>query len=431
VGLTLAVTATSFAAIEIRLKNGSRWKGDLNDRVEVQYKHAGVEMQIDGDLKKVEDLYIVVHGEFAGKVQDRTIFRSDITSMRSAQGGQDTSTSTAVTAKSTSEKAQPSASGGSVEGQGAGPHVGGAMGVFVLPLDGMVGEGFRHQEIDAVGEEADKYGPGQIIVLIINSNGGLVLESEMVTESIWKLKDRHRVVAWVNKAISAGCSTAMVCDEIYFMTEGTAGSVTTIRGMQHVPEEQAQPGIDYLVELARRAGYSEHIARAMKLTKYMCSYDKDPVTGDVTFYGDTSGEFVLSDGEQNLCFNSSNALHCGFSKGTVDTEQEMADSLDLAEWNEISQYGREIAADWQSTVEDAKEDIQRQIARLEYYKTGGGDPKEVLGARIQILKKLIAYWNKAPNVCYLMGLPEKSFFERQIAELRKQLADIRRAERRR
>jgi aspartyl-tRNA synthetase len=38
-----------------------------------------------------------------------------------------------------------------------------------------------------------------------------------------------------------------------------------------------------LVKIAREAGYSEHIARSMKLKKYMCSYDKDEETGEIDF----------------------------------------------------------------------------------------------------------------------------------------------------
>ena len=50
--------------------------------------------------------------------------------------------------------------------------------MFVLPLEGGVGQEFRHDEIVELTKYIDKnYGPGQTIVLYINSNGGLVLEN--------------------------------------------------------------------------------------------------------------------------------------------------------------------------------------------------------------------------------------------------------------
>ena len=411
----LAIVATALAgpSIEIRLKNGSAWRGELNDFVQVKFVEQNVEIQLTGRLVDATKYYIKIDGELGTK----TIFNGDIRSMRTVEAND-----AAEVMPGKKRGADNAAVEETVDDD--------APGVFVLPLRGGVGEEFRHEEIEMIGEEADKFGPGQIIVLIINSNGGLVSESELITETIWDLKKRHRVVAWVEKAISAGCSTAMVCDEIYMMTEGTAGSVTSIYGnLQHVPEKEAQPSIDYLVRIAKEAGRSEHIARAMKLKKYLCSYDKDPQTGEVTFYGDLSGEFVLSDAESNLCFNSTNALHCGFSDGTADTEEDLAKLLDLPRWHEKSDYGRRIAKKWRGTVEKAKEEIPRLLARRGYWKSSGS-AEERIGALIQIDLALIRWIDRAPNVAR-GKLPPKEFLEREVKELRKQLADLKRAQRRR
>ena len=409
----LAIVATALAApsIEIRLKNGSAWRGELNDFVQVKFVEQNVEIQLTGRLVDATKYYIKIDGELGMK----TIFNGDIRSMRTVEAND-----AAEVTPGKKRGADSAAVKETVDDD--------APGVFVLPLRGGVGEEFRHEEIEMIGEEADKYGPGQIIVLIINSNGGLVSESELITEAIWDLKKRHRVVAWVEKAISAGCSTAMACDEIYMMTEGTAGSVTTITGnLKHVPEKEVQPGIDYLVRIAKEAGRSEHIARSMKLKRFLCSYDKDPQTGEVTFYGDLSGEFVLSDAESNLCFNSSNALHCGFSDGTADTEEDLAKLLDLPRWYEKSDYGRNIAKQWRQTAEKANEEIPRMIARRSYWKTSGS-VEERIGALIQIDLALIRWIERAPN---LVGGLSKEALEREVKELRKQLADIKRAQRRR
>ena len=411
----LAIVATALAApsIEIRLKNGSAWRGELNDFVQVKFVEQNVEIQLTGRLVDATKYYIKIDGELGMK----TIFNGDIRSMRTVEAND------AVEVTPGQKRGPDSAAVKETVDDDA-------PGVFVLPLKGQVGLEFRHDEIKMIGEEADKYGPGQIIVLIINSNGGLVSESELITETIWDLKKRHRVVAWIEKAVSAGCSTAMACDEIYMTTEGTAGSVTTITGnQQHVPEDEVQEMIAFFVRIAEEAGRSEHIARAMKLRKFLCSYDKDAQTGEVAFYGDLSGEFVLSDAESNLCFNSSNALHCGFSDGTADTQEDLAKLLDLPRWHEKSDYGRRIAKKWRDTAEKANEEIPRLIARRSYWKTSGS-AEERIGALIQINLELIRWIDRAPNVAR-GKLPPKEFLEREVKELRKQLADMKRAQRRR
>lgn len=417
--LALSAGALAGSSVEIRLKDGSKWRGQVSDVVQVTFLEQDVEVRLTGRLMKVADLYIVLEANIAGSVRQKTIFRGDIVSMATLDAESEEAEAV-KDAPNRSEKTDKPA----VSDDAPRSADGRLLGVFFVPLKGMVGMEFRHEEIEAIGKEADKYGRGQIIVLLIDSNGGLVSESEAITDTIWELKKRHRVVAWVKKAISAGCSTAMACDEIYFVTEGTAGSVTTLAGNSSVPEEQAQLGVDFLAEVARRSGYSEHIARCMKFTKYMCSYDKDPETGEVTFYGDTSGEFVLSDGQHNLTFNSSNALHCGFSKGTADTEEELAKLLDLPKWHEISTYGREIAEDWQDLAKQCQEEIpelmrERQLA-------GALAPRARINKLIQIDKKLIRWIVRCPLPCMLMGLPEKEVLEREIEELRRQLARMNR-----
>ncbi|MCH8823189.1 MAG: hypothetical protein IH984_06730 [Planctomycetes bacterium] len=423
--IVMCVLAVSFASIaiagtsvEIRLKNGSAWRGELNDNVVVQFVDQNLQIEFKGQLVKTAKMYIVVEGDIAGELKEKVIYKGDI---RSIQSLSDLVSANLPRNNKAKSQAVSSSSPDDQESRG----------IFFLPLKGPVGETLRHNEIEMIGKEADKYGPGQIIVFQIKSNGGFVFESEFITEAIWDLKKRHRVIAWIEKAISAGCSTAMACDEIYMMTEGIAGSVTTVMGKTAVSEKEAQPGIDFLVRVAKEAGHSEHIARSMKLRKYLCSYDVDPETGEVTIYGDLSGEFILSDEKSNLCFNSDNALHCGFSDGTADTKDELANLLDLPRWNEVNDYGRKIAKRWTNTVEKAIDRIPRLLARRGYWKTGSGDAEVRIGALIRIDLELLKWIDVAPLIAeYKFGLP-REIIERELKELRKTLADMKKAKRRR
>ncbi len=413
--LCLTTAVSALPQDEVRLATGETWRGELSDNVKVTFVEQGVEQTMTGAVKKIEDLYIIVHGPVAGKMADKLIFIADLRKMQTTEAmnaeqktgaaGRDRAGATSRTDVAQETAADPNAPG-----------------VFYMKLEGPVGDAIRLDEIKKLGEHADKYGPGQIIVLHVESNGGLVYETRKIGETIRDIKSRHRVIAWLEKAISAGAWIGMTCDEIYFMTEGIAGSVTTVRGQSDASNVEHT---EALAELAKENGYSEHIGRAMKENRFMCSYTKDPETGVVTFFGDLSGEVILSDANSNLNFNSDNAAECGFSKGTADTFEELAALLDLPKWNEKDDYGRKIMADWLDTYERASERIPLLMTRLEYWKTGSGDIVQVLGGQITIIKELIKWWDRAPNVTRMMIAP-KYQLERELEVLKRQLAELKR-----
>ena len=417
--LGLAPNAVA-GSVEVRLQDGSTWRGDVGDMVDVTYLDQGVEITMSGALVKAARLYLIIEGEIAGETREKTIFRADVVKMVAATSGP--KPDRVKPRRGDRNPARDADAPMSNDGQ--------KLGVFYLPLEGGVGETMRHHEILEIGKHADEWGPGQTIVLKIKSNGGYVVEALDIEKAIDEVKKRHRVVAWIEKAISAGCSTAMCCDEIYFMTEGTAGSVTTLAGGSSLGGEEAERHVEDFVRLAKKNHYSEHIARAMKLNKYMCSYDKDPVTGEVTFYGDLSGEFPLSAGDQNLTFNSRNAEHCGFSLGTADTEEELAKLLDMPRWHEHSTYGRKIAKDFQDLFNRAKEEVPLSIAKLERLQAGvDGSPElERLGRAITELKRLKRWIPKLGRTgCWSVGLPDTvEPIDEQIEQLQRRVKMLRR-----
>jgi hypothetical protein len=419
--LMMATVAFAGSTLQIKLKDGSTWRGNVNDSVELVFIEQGVQRTISGRVVKADEHYLKVETTIAGTLQEKVIFRTDVVHMKTLTGD------AAIPAKATESKAADRQSTVSVDSTKDVATEGQAQCVFVLPLRGGVGSTFRHEEIEMMGKEADKHGPGQIIVLLVDSDGGSAYESQLIAETIFNIRNRHRVVAWVHKAISAGCQTAMCCSEIYFMTEGTAGSVTTWNPGtgQSIKGEELQKSMEHLAEIAERAGHNggRWIAYAMKTNTAMVSYDKDPVTGKVTFYNDLSGEKILSDANSNLCFNATNALDCGFSDGTADTEEDLARLLNLPKWCEVSDYGRRIAKQWEQTVEKAQEEIPLLAARYNYKGTGSGDAVEVLGTRIGIIQDLIRWHDRCPNVAQQM-IPPKGQLERELSELRKQLADL-------
>ncbi len=402
-----AIVATALAApsIEIRLKNGSAWRGEINDFVQVKFVEQNIEIQMTGRLVDATKYYIKIDGELGTK----TIFNGDIRSMRTVTA--DDVSVAARTNKTTRVTTRPEGIATSDE----------ARGVFVLPMSGEVGLTFRHEQIEKMAKHADEFGPGQIIILLMDSHGGGV-EMERVHNSIMKVKERHRVIAWIKTAISAAAASAIACDEIYFMTNGTLGAMTGYSGTTALQDEELEVWLETAGQWMENGGRYVYIAHAMIHAPVLLSYDKDAGTGEVTWHNDLSGEHVLSDEETNLVFTSGMATDCGFADGIADTGEELAELLDLGEWREIDTYGRSIAKDWQDTVKKAEEEIPRLIARRNM---ATGTPEQRIGALIRIDEALIKWIERAPSVARRLIPVTKDFLEREIRDLRKQLADLR------
>jgi ClpP class serine protease len=416
--MVLVLPATA-AQVEIRLKDGSRWRGQVNDQVHVEFNMQGVTVSMEGKLTKVEDLYVQVDGTFAGAKSKKTIFKSDIVNMKTLGAGPGTSADgqAAVTSGATGEGELPAPA------DEATPIDKNAPGVFFLPLKGMVGEGFRSEEMNALAKHCDKYGPGQIIVIEIESGGGLAIEMERIHYAIKEIRKRHRMVAWIREAISAAAATAMNCDEIYFTSTGTLGAMTMFAGGVSAKGEELEKWMNQAARIAELGGRSKYIAWAMIDDEALLSYDKDPETGEVTWHNDLSGQVVLSDAKTNLVFNASSAMDCGFADGIADTKDELAALLNLpgGKWNEKDDYGRKISKDWLALVEKAKEEIPLQFARYDYKGAASG-AKAKIGVQIGIIKDLIRWWDRCPNVCLLSGVPPKPQLERELEELKRIMA---------
>lgn len=418
--LLLAVLTPLAAAqsVDIRLSDGSRWRGQVTDHVEVRYVQRGTEITIVGQLVDAGDLYIMVEHSSTGDQRRATIFNSDIRAMRTVEA--DGASETRTRSRDRETPAQRHGRGTSSDAKGPG--------VFVLPLSGMVGPRINHHLIERMAKKADEYGPGQIIILELTTGGGAVIEMEQIARVLQEVKQRHRMIAWVHEAISAGCATAMLCDEIYFSTMGTAGSMTMFAGSTSVSGQELENWLTRGGEWAEAGGRHRYIAHAMIHAPIELSYDKDSTTGEVTFYNNLRGEYILSRKGDNLTLNSTNAVHSGFADGVADTTDDLAKLLDLPEWREISDYGRRLHDEWNELVDRAEREVPRLLARYERGTAGG--TVENIRRRISIIQDILRWYDRAPTaMMYILGPDVDRYLERELEELRKQLADISRQQR--
>ena len=294
--------------------------------------------------------------------------------------------------------------------------------IFILPLEGTVGIQLRAKDMHAIKDMANAAGPGQIVIIKINSNGGLVLETPEIQAALMGIRDGgHRLVAWIEKAISGGAFTAMYAPEIYFMKTGSMGSITRIAGQGWV-EQGAQEWEDAVARTCEMGGRSGYVGRAMVHAEDLLSYDVDPDTGKVTFYDTLEGEHELSNAKENLTFNASNALACKFSSGTADTLDDLLTAMGVPEGQyEVSEAGNKVFEKWKRTCEQCEKEVPELFRQYQLGGTGTGDGMVVLGKRIDAIKKLLEWWKKAPEMMrYEIQVPPPEQLEQQLEQLKYQ-----------
>lgn len=116
---------------------------------------------------------------------------------------------------------------------------------FVIPLQGAIGK----EVIASKVKEAMQAGlkdPKTILVLEVDSPGGLISECEAILNILASEKDR-RSVAFVKNALSAAAILALTCDEIYMHEDSVIGDAQAItlktpQLQESTPQTKPQPG---------------------------------------------------------------------------------------------------------------------------------------------------------------------------------------------
>jgi len=357
-------------------------------------------------------------------LQDALVQGSSQGTGKSSQGASSKSSKSTKSSKSSRTKSGAAAGGEAAQADAERPKTQ----VFVLPLEGTVGVGLRNEEMEKLEKIADTFGPGQIFIIRINSNGGLVIEGDEINVTLSRIKQKHRLVAWIEKAISGGAFTGMHADELYFTPEGSLGSITMMAGSTEVTAAR-DPWKERVAEVAALGGRDPQIGRAMVYSEEELSYDKDEKTGKVTFYPSLKGKYVLSKKGENLTLNATNALHCGFSDGTAATEEELFKLLDLDNPDRfvVNDAGHKIYKDYQALIKRAQQEVPLLMRKMQIEGTGSGDPKVILQSRIKNAQDLIRWIERAPDVMqYELNVPPqaKEELQKQITEWRRELARL-------
>jgi hypothetical protein len=418
--LSLASVNGAFAA-DVKFKGGV-WKGDVGATVRAVYIQNGKDATIEGKLVKIEKSFIKIEVVEAGKTVTRTIVLLDLKKLETVGGSAPSGEPSGAAPKTGATGSGAKKATGATEATGtAGDKP--KPTIFVLPWEGMVGTGARHEQIAQIGEVADRLGNGQVIVIHVDSPGGLVLEGDQIHATLVDLKQRHKVVAWVKKAISAGAYTSLHCDEIYFERVGNLGAITMFAGTEAAKGQQLDAWLEAVGEACRIGGRHPAIGRAMVTNPELLSYDRDDA-GNVVWYGTLEGKYKLSDAEQNLSFNAETAVHSKFSQGLADNLDELLVHLSKDDVK-ISQAGYDIHRKWQDTLKQCKE-AKRQALR-DLQNPGGLEDMTRINNAIKALETILRWYDRCePGMMYDdPGLGPRERWEQELATLKKDRARMR------
>lgn len=309
------------------------------------------------------------------------------------------------------------------------PSSGTATRVAFISLEDQVG---THLNADALKRSFDiamEENP-DIIVLVIDSGGGALLEVQPLSDTIHEdMKPKARIVGWIRSAISAASLTIFNCEEIYMMREGNVGGTVAFRPGAGGGGNQALSGAD--LEQILRAGEmiskrgkrNPLIMRAMQVFGVI-SADIDE-NGTVTWYEGDEGEYLVNPDDRILTFNSEDAKKFGVSKGTADTKEELLRAMGVKEWIEVApdadEYQREFRANVSKFQALAQTLMSEFSLALNAANQTGGDEKlrnMYIGRARGKLQELQSAVRKAPSFEKYSQF-NKEWFEEQFDQLRR------------
>ncbi|MHC4420193.1 MAG: hypothetical protein ACYS1E_06310, partial [Planctomycetota bacterium] len=127
--LSIAMVALAGQAVDMRLKDGTRWRGQVSDYVELTINQNGIAVPMTGRLVKAAEWFITLETDIAGELRHKTVFKNDILSIRTL--GDD-----AAVASIDRSRPRRAEAGAKKAADAIDPN---QPGVFVLPLKKMVG----------------------------------------------------------------------------------------------------------------------------------------------------------------------------------------------------------------------------------------------------------------------------------------------------
>ncbi len=427
--IILALSLTLFASLAIAQEvtvtfgKGESWVGKIGSKLTVKYENRKGVQVIEGELTKVTDDWIDIGDEliWIDEIISITPYGNEVKDDADGSKDQDETKTTKVPKATTPimkklDSSEPLPNPGNLP-----------VGFFILPMEGSVGPYMRPTELKQLVAYIDElYGPGQIIVLKINSGGGSGWTWSDIRDLIFEVRERHRIVAWAEHAISAAAMTAYCCDEIYYTSMGEVGSCSGYRGSADNPlsDDEQQVMINEMEKVMASSNRDPRITGCLFLQNKLLSYSKDPETNEITYFDTLDGDEVLSGYGDNLTLTAQQSVDCGIGDGIADTVEQLAELLNLENGYEIDDYGKKLYDDWKETADEFIKEAGPRLLREFAGDVDANSEIDALRKRIKAGRELIRWADKLGESAMYLNIGNFALTQEGVNVLERQILEL-------
>ena len=229
---------------------------------------------------------------------------------------------------------------------------------YLIPMTGEIGTYVLSEYLQRSLADAALRRP-DVVVLVIDSPGGLTSEANKLIQLIQDNKKKLRIVAYVHKALSAAAITSLACREIYVRPGAIIGAATAYRKtpfgfpkaisekMQSVWRAQARSA-------AEMGGHNPLLAEAMIDLSVSLHIVKDK-DGKVRVLRGTGGKMLTTKGKL-LTLTAGEATEAGLANGSAEDFDALGQKLGLDGWVECKGHAMLLAEHWKKAL---KQYLQR------------------------------------------------------------------------
>lgn len=226
----------------------------------------------------------------------------------------------------------------------------------VVPLHGVVGQTITADLLEQSLADAALRDP-TVIVLDIDSPGGLIAEVPRLAEVVGRYRDRHRLVVFVREAMSAAAITALGVEEIIVRPGSRFGAATAWRvgprGLPTAIDEKFQSAWRATARsMAEMGRHDPELAEAMidaTIELTLTRQDGRPTIVKGSPRPGLAGPppKVISQKGQLLTLTSGEAVACGLADGQAKNLEQLGTVLGLPGWTRLDGLAEPLAQ-WQA-----------------------------------------------------------------------------------
>ncbi len=234
---------------------------------------------------------------------------------------------------------------------------------YVIPLHGEVGKTILTNMLKQSLDDAVARKP-TVVVLELDSPGGLCREATDIIEIIRQYSDKLRIVVYSSKSFSAAAVLAFSCKEIYFKPGGLMGAATS-----YVPDNLFLPAkLEEKMQSVWRAtarsaaesgGHDPGMAQAMIENKNdLYLVEENGKKRSVESKSEKSGKLICHGGNV-LTMTANEAVEYGLAKGVAEDYAALGKQMGFDGWQECQGWGSLLAKHWETTWSKFDEEMKR------------------------------------------------------------------------